>query len=66
MQNCGSPSGRILYVGGKCGGGSINRISWRGACALKNEPTGSRLEYRVRAINKGGESSPTNTISVVL
>ncbi len=34
--------------------------------ALKNEPTGSRLEYKVRAVNKGGESSATNTVSVVL
>ena len=33
---------------------------------LKNEPTGSRLEYRAKAVNKGGESSPSNTISVVL
>jgi len=34
--------------------------------ALKNEPTGLRLEYRVKAINKGGESFPTNTVCVVL
>jgi len=34
--------------------------------ALKNEPTGSRLEYRVRAVNKGGQSYPTNVISVIL
>ncbi|MCJ7617474.1 MAG: hypothetical protein MUO43_13160, partial [Desulfobacterales bacterium] len=34
--------------------------------ALMEEPTGSRLEYRVRAVNKGGESSPSNTVSVVL
>lgn len=34
--------------------------------ALKTEPTGSRLEYRVRAVNKGGASYPSNTISVVL
>jgi len=34
--------------------------------ALKNEPTGSRLEYRVRAVNKGGESLPSNTVCVVL
>jgi len=34
--------------------------------ALKAEPIGSRLEYRVRAVNKGGESLPTNVVSVVL
>ncbi len=33
---------------------------------LKNEPTGSRLEYRVRAVNKGGESPSSNTVCVVL
>lgn len=34
--------------------------------SLMEEPTGIRLEYRVRAVNKGGESSPSNTIAVVL
>ncbi len=34
--------------------------------ALKNEPTSSRLEYRVRAVNKGGQSYPTNVTSVIL
>ena len=34
--------------------------------SLMEEPTGSRLEYRVRAVNKGGESPPSNTITVVL
>jgi hypothetical protein len=33
---------------------------------LKNEPTGLCLEYRVRAVNKEGEVSALNTISVVL
>lgn len=34
--------------------------------ALKTEPTGWRLEYRVRAVNKGGESLPSNTVTLVL
>ncbi len=34
--------------------------------SLREEPTGIRLEYRVRAVNKGGESPPSNTICVVL
>ena len=38
----------------------------RAAKQKKNQPRGVQLEYRVRAINKGGESSPSNTISVVL
>jgi len=33
---------------------------------LKNEPTGSRLEYRVRAVNTGGESPSSNSVAVVL
>jgi hypothetical protein len=40
--------------------------------ALKNEaklvkqPTGTKLEYRVKAINSSGESMPSNTVAVVL
>ena len=43
-----------------------------GATALNNEakllkqPTGCRLEYIVKAINAGGESFPSNTVSVIL
>ena len=33
---------------------------------LKTEPIGLRLEYRIRAVNKGGESCPSNTVCVVL
>lgn len=33
---------------------------------LKNQPTGVQLEFRAKAINAGGESSPSNTIAVVL
>jgi hypothetical protein len=33
---------------------------------LQNELTGWRLEYRVKAVNKGGESSPSNTVCVML
>ena len=34
--------------------------------ALKEEPTGVRMEYRIKAVNKGGQSMPSNTIAVVL
>ena len=34
--------------------------------SLTEEPTGIRLEYRVKAVNKGGESMPSNTIAVIL
>ncbi len=33
---------------------------------LMNQPRGVQLEYRVKAINTGGESLPSNTVSVVL
>jgi hypothetical protein len=33
---------------------------------LKTEPLGVRMEYRVRAVNKGGQSCPSNTIVVIL
>jgi len=33
---------------------------------LKNQPTGVQLEYRVKAVNTGGESPPSNTVAVVL
>jgi len=34
--------------------------------SLKDLPRGVQLEYRVKAINKGGESQPSNTIAIVL
>ena len=55
------------------GNGQVHVSQWQhiataldNKIALKNEPTGSRLEYRVRAVNKGGESYPSNSITVVL
>ena len=33
---------------------------------LKSEPTGTRFEYRIKAVNKGGQSLPSNTVAVVL
>ena len=33
---------------------------------LKNQPRALQLEYRVKAANTGGESPPSNTITVVL
>lgn len=33
---------------------------------LKDQPVGQRLEYRVKAVNKGGESPPSSTITVTL
>ena len=33
---------------------------------LKDQPRAAQLEYRVKAINKAGQSPPSNTIAVVL
>ena len=33
---------------------------------LVEQPKGAELEYRVLAINKSGEGSPSNTVMVVL
>jgi len=41
-------------------------ISLETTASLKGQPTGAQLEYRVKAINKGGDSVPSNTVAVVL
>ena len=33
---------------------------------LSEQPRGGQLEYRVKAVNTGGESPPSNTVAVVL
>jgi hypothetical protein len=40
--------------------------SFNSETKLENQPTGCKLEYRVKTINSSGESMPSNTISVVL
>jgi len=41
-------------------------ISLETKAVLKDQPRGVQLEYRVKAINKAGQSRPSNTIAVVL
>ena len=41
-------------------------ISLDKKATLKDQPRGVQLEYRIKAINKAGESGPSNTIAVVL
>jgi len=41
-------------------------ISLETKASLKDQPRGVQLEYRVKAINKAGQSQPSNTIAVVL
>jgi len=31
-----------------------------------NQPRGQQFEYRIKAVNTGGESPPGNTVAVVL
>ena len=33
---------------------------------LTGQPRGPQLEYRIKAVNIGGESIPSNTVAVVL
>ncbi len=40
--------------------------SYNPQAILKNQPTGAKMEYRVKASNAAGESCPTNVASVVL
>ncbi len=78
-QGCGMLC--LVWNKGKGGGAArcciIERRSdnqdWQlAATALNNEvrltkqPTGCKLEYRVKAINSSGESLPSNTVGVVL
>jgi hypothetical protein len=41
-------------------------ISLETKATLKDQPRGVQLEYRIKAINKSGESEASNTIAVVL
>ena len=41
-------------------------ISLETKASLKDQPRGAQLEYRVKAVNKAGQSEPSNTIAVVL
>ena len=41
-------------------------IALESETTLMNQPRGLQLEYRVKAINTGGESSPSNTVAAVL
>ena len=41
-------------------------IALESEATLMNQPRGVQLEYRAKAINTGGESTPSNTMAVVL
>ena len=52
--------------GGEFGSWSQVGIAMESETSLTNQPRGPQLEYRVKAVNVGGESIPSNTVAVVL
>jgi hypothetical protein len=52
--------------GGEFGDWKQAGIALESETTLMNQPRGVQLEYRVKAINTGGESLPSNTVAVVL
>jgi len=52
--------------GGEFGKWAQTGIALESEAAIMNQPRGVQLEYRVKAINTGGESVPSNTSAVVL
>jgi hypothetical protein len=52
--------------GGEFGEWQQAGIALESETTLMNQPRGVQLEYRVKAVNTGGESLPSNTVAVVL
>ena len=52
--------------GGEFGPWAQVGIALESETLLTNQPRGPQLEYRVKAVNVGGESIPSNTVAVVL
>jgi len=52
--------------GGEFGSWSQVGIALETETTLADQPRGPQLEYRVKAVNAGGESIPSNTAAVVL
>ena len=52
--------------GGEFGSWAQAGIALESETTIMNQPRGPQLEYRVKAINTGGESVPSNTVAVVL
>ena len=53
-------------AGGEFGDWRQAGIAIESESTIMNQPRGLQLEYRVKAINTGGESLPSNTVAVVL
>jgi len=52
--------------GGEFGSWAQAGIALETEATLTDQPRGPQLEYRVKAVNAGGESTPSNTAAVVL
>jgi len=52
--------------GGEFGSWAQVGIAIESETSLTNQPRGPQLEYRVKAVDVGGESIPSNTVAVVL
>jgi hypothetical protein len=52
--------------GGEFGSWAQVAIAIESEASLIDQPRGQQLEYRVKAVNAGGESVPSNTAAVVL
>ncbi len=52
--------------GGEFGSWAQVGIAIESETSLADQPRGPQLEYRVKAVNVGGESIPSNTVAIVL
>jgi hypothetical protein len=52
--------------GGTFGSWNLVQTTYNTEINLVDQPDSVRVEYRVKAVNAGGESMPSNTVSVVL
>lgn len=52
--------------GGEFGDWAQVSIALESETTLLNQPRGPQMEYRVKGVNVGGESIPSNTVAVVL
>ena len=52
--------------GGEFGSWAQTAIALQSESDLTSQPRGQQLEYRVKGVNVGGESIPSNTVAVVL
>ena len=53
-------------LGGSETGWELLELALEPQAKLTHQPPASRLEYRVTAVNRAGESLPSNTVSIVL